>query len=282
MDERNDNYSKVLQLAEKWYRKIGFPKEYDAGFARLLEEQKNLTCMPFSAYREVLDEEAYGKNLVMYLYFCEELSERYREKGIPEEIMLATVDDFVICTKRNMILRGSLGLTSAVFLADELSMNLFRIGRLQFCMTGAYMDIPAKGIRKGAPVMDVHIPRGARLDRKECDRAFRMAEQFFTIYFPEYHYQWYTCFSWLLDEGLKAFLKEDSNILRFQEMFEVVHKREQDSILHFMFRYGIESREELRECAADTDFAKKIKEYALSGGVFYNVLGVRPHDGIKF
>ena len=83
-----------------------------------------------------------------------------------------------------------------------------------------------------------------------------------------------------MDEHIRPFLKEGSNILEFQKFFEPVHKREQDSILQFMFKYGLESREELKECPAETDFARKVKEYALAGGTFYNVLGIMDRERI--
>lgn len=269
--------NKVLETARKWYAKIPFPKEYAAEFEQLLEEQKDLVCMPFADYDLQENKRAYGKNLVMFLYFCQELSERYEAAGISEDILLSTIEDFVISVQRNRILRGSMGVVNASVLANHLSMRLFRLGRMQFCMAGAPVDIPSKGICAGDPVMDVHIPAGAPITASEIDNAFQLAEQFFAKYFPEYHYSYYTCFSWLLDKGLAQFLKEDSNILQFQKLFEPVYQREQDAILNFLFLYGIGSREELRKCDAKTDFARKVKEYALSGGIFYNVLGVRAH-----
>ena len=50
---------------------------------------------------------------------------------------------------------------------------------------------------------------------------------------------------------------------------------EYDAVLNFIFKYGIESREELKDLPAETSFAKKLKDYALSGGKLYNNLGVR-------
>lgn len=267
--------NEVLALARKWYAKIPFPKEFDPEFEQLLAEQTDLMPIPFASYDLVENKTAYGKNLVMFLYFCEELSQRYAAAGIPEEILLATLEDFVITVQRNRILRGSIGLVRATTLADHFSMRLFRLGRLVFCMEGAYVDIPEIGVCKGDPMMDVHIPTGKPLTLEACDESFAFAEDFFAKYFPEYKYSYYMCFSWLLDETLKQFLKADSNILQFQKLFKTVHKRETDSILHFMFKYGIEDREELRDLPANTDFAKQIKEYALSGGVFYQALGIR-------
>ena len=268
----------VTDLARKWYAKIPFPACYDSEFEALLANQQNLECMPFASYDLERNKNEHAKNLVMFLYFCQELSQRYQAAGISEAILMATIEDFVISVERNYILEGSMGIVNANVLANHLSMRLFRLGRLQFCMTGAVMDIPDKGIRKGDPVIDVHVPVGSPLTDKECQEAFLIAEQFFATHFPEYHYAYYTCFSWLLDEGLQQFLKADSNILQFQKLFEPVYHWKNDSILNFVFRYGLHDREELKACPAKTDFAKKVREYALSGGTFYNVLGVKKHE----
>jgi len=265
----------VKEIARKWYQKIGFPKEYDTLFEKLLEEEMDLACMPFAEYDLVANRLNKGKNLIMFLYFCEELAEKYSQLGIPESILMRTLEDLVISVRRQFLLTGQIGIVRASALENHLSMKLFRIGRLQFAMTGSYVDIPEKGIRKGDPVMDVHIPAGEPMTAKACADAFQEAEAFFVTYFPEYQWQYYTCFSWLLDDTIRPFLKEGSNILKFQKLFEPVHKREQDSILQFMFKYGLEDREELRACPAEKDFARKVKEYALAGGVFYNVLGIR-------
>lgn len=279
-NQSNLEHNQVLAIARKWYAKIPFPKEFDAEFEQLLEQQKDLKCMPFAAYDLEQNRTAFGKNLVMFLYFCEELSQRYAAAGISDDILLGTLEDFVVSAQRNRVLRGSIGVVTAYVLVNHLSMRLFRIGRLQFCIDDAPMDIPAKGIKAGDPVIDVHIPPAGPLSLPDCMESLALAEQFFKKYFPEYKYDYYTCYSWLLDEGLQRFLKADSNILQFQKLFEVVHKQEQDSILHFMFKYGIGSREELQECAAKTDFARQVKEYALSGGVFYNVLGLLPRSNL--
>ena len=270
----------VKEIAKKWYRKIGFPKEYDPLFEKLLESETDLACMPFAEYDLAKNRPNKGKNLIMFLYFCEELKEKYREKGISEAILMDTVKDLVLSVKRQFLLTGQLGIVRVSALEHHMSMKLFRIGRLQFAMTGSYVDIPEKGIRKGEPMMDVHIPAGEPMSVKACEEAFRAAEAFFATYFPKYQWQYYTCFSWLLDESIRPFLKEGSNILEFQKLFEPVHKREQDSILQFMFKYGLESREELRDCPAETGFAKKVKEYALAGGIFYNVLGIMDRERI--
>jgi len=156
-----------------------------------------------------------------------------------------------------------------------LTMHLFRIGRLQFCMEPMPADIPEKDLHIGDAVLDLHITEDGTLDINACKESVAMAEDFFAKYFPDFTYQYYTCNSWLMDEGLAQFLPENSNIIKFQKLFEIYNKRAYDSILHFMFKYGLSDREEIRDIPASTLFSKKIKEYALAGGTFYIACGVR-------
>ena len=269
--------NEVLKIARKWYEKIPFPKCFEEEFEELFAKQHDLECTTYDVYMKEHNQDDHGKNLLMLLYFFQELSERYEAAGIPEEILIGTIADIVVGVQRYHLLNGSIGLANLSGWEEYMHMCLFRIGRLQFCMFGAYVDIPEKGIKAGDPVMDVHVPIAGPLTMEACEDAFQRAEVFFTTYFPDYHYKYYTCFSWLFDDVLQKFLKEDSNILKFQKLFEPVYKREQDSILHFMFRFGFKDREEIRDCEAKTDFAKKVKEYALNGGVFHNVLAVKEH-----
>jgi len=271
----------VIAVAWEWYERLLFPDDWKEEFKRLLLEEEDLREISFANYDLVSNANKPGKNLIMFLYFCRELEKRYQEAGIPSEILLYTIEDFVISVQRNRILTGKIGIVRAEPLKNHLNMSLFRLGRLQFCMTGAVIDMPDKGIVKGDPVLDVHIPKGEALSEEGCVRAFREAECFFATYFPQYSYRYYTCFSWVLDENLRLFLKPESNILRFQNYFEPVYKRPQDSILQFMFKYGLEDRKELEYLPAETEFAKRVKDYALAGGIFYNVLGVMEREQIK-
>ena len=268
----------VKKIAKKWYDLIPFPERFDEKFDVLLEEENDLKCMSFEEYDLQLNSQFNGKNLIMFLYFCEELSRRYDAAGISQDILMATIGDFVINVEREYSTSGKIGIANTKFLENHLSMRLFRLGRLQFCMDEAPRDVPEKGIKKGDNIIDVHIPAGESLSMEQCKKEFAWSKEFFEKYFPEFEYEYYACFSWMLDKNLKNFLNENSNILRFQKFFEVVYEWEYDSILHFLFKFGIESREELRDLPAETSLAKKIKEYALAGGKLYNNLGVRHKD----
>ena len=271
----------VKKIAKKWYDLIPFPEKFDEEFDRLLEEENDLECMRFEEYDIKQNAPLKGKNLIMFLYFCEELSQRYDAAGISRDILMATLEDFLPSVERNKNLTGKIGVVRAGVLANHLSMRLFRLGRIAFCMDEAPMDIPSKGIKKGDNVLDLHVPAGGPLTMEECEKSFVASERFFKKHFPDFEYQYYTCYSWMLDDVIKPFLNENSNILQFAKLFEVVHQTEQDSILNFLFKYGLADREEIRDCPANSSFARKVKEHALSGGVFHNVLGLKDRNTIK-
>lgn len=263
------------KVIEKWYKELGFPREYDEQFYKLLNNEKNIPNDTFEEHEFVNTIEYAGKNLIAYLYFAETLKEKYEEKGISYDVLKDTLYDLVIWTDRAYETDRKIGVVNVDWMKLHFSFKLFRLGRLQFCMTGASMEISEKGIVKGEPILDVHIPRGDKLDINDCYASFEMAKKFFAKYFPEHEYKWLTCHSWMLDETIRQFLNPTSNILKFQTLFEAVRPVKMDSILHFVFKYGA-TREELPTYEARSDFARKIKEYALSGGEFYNTLGVRP------
>ncbi|MBQ7076492.1 MAG: hypothetical protein IJM94_06800 [Clostridia bacterium] len=217
-----------------------------------------------------------GKRLIKYLCKSEEMKNKFEQKGIPLEIFDATVDILKPTAEKCKEKTGNLGITKGNEEWFDLlfSFTLFRLGRLQFCMFPINYDVPEEGLKKGDNVIDVHIPRGDSLTKEIVDDAFLKAEQFFKKYFPQFEFDYYTCHSWMLDDTLYKFLNKESNIIKFKEMWQPRVKLKMDSILFFVFPdYG--TRENLVNYNPASSFAKKVKEYALSGGEFYNVLGVK-------
>jgi hypothetical protein len=74
----------------------------------------------------------------------------------------------------------------------------------------------------GAPVLHIHIPRGAALDLEACRRSLQEALQFFPTHFPELHFVAFACDSWLLDAQLEELLPPYSNLVRFLRLMYLV------------------------------------------------------------
>ena len=262
--------SKTKDIIEKWYKKLNFPKETECDFYRALEEKEIDGSITIEKYDKKSDDgEA---NLLYFLYFCQSLEEKYKEKGIPESVLLDTLGDIVVWTKIWSGLKGGLYLGELEWLSRHLGMRLFKLGRLQFGMADSEFDIKEKGIFKGTPVIEVHIPEGEPLLRETCEKSVDDARKFFKKYFPEFNYTVFTCHSWLLDSSLKEFLPKDSNILRFADMFTVVRDDRSDAIFGYIFFWGAK-REDLKVCNPRSTFAQKLKQAALDGCKFYESLG---------
>lgn len=263
----------VPGIIEKWYLALNFPKEFNREFYKALETLRISDAVTVDTYDPDCTD---GKrNLLSFLYMCEALEEKYLDLGISREILLDTLYDIVRYTVIWTNLKGSLYLGELGWLKNHLSGTLFKLGRLQFNMGQAEHTIPARNILKGDCVLEVHIPEEGPLDPEAVEDSFRAARRFFPKYFPDFRYDFFTCHSWLLDSTLREFLKPESNILRFQKLFDRAQKEESYLMLRYIFRWNT-NRLNLADFTPRTAFAAKIKEQVLSGRKFYEVTGVIP------
>lgn len=257
------------EIIKKWYGKIGFAPKYDEEFYNALENyeiDENVTLEDYN-----LKEEDGKKNFLYFLYFCEETQRKYNELGIGEDILMDTLLDMTRWLDTWSDLKGGLYLGELEWLSHHLGAKLFKLGRLQFCFADHY-EFKERGIKKGDTVIDTHIPAEGPLDIEECKKSFEFAKEFFGKFYPDYKWEVFTCHSWLLGEDLKEILNENSNIIKFQNMFTIDEQFESDAVLAYTFRWKIK-RDELDEVEAKSSFAKKVKELALNGNVFHGGSG---------
>ena len=256
---------------KKWYDTLGFSKKYDDEFNEALEQIKISDAISIDEYD--LNEKDGKRNFLSYLYMCEKLSADYKEKGISEDILIDTLKDVPRWTDTWSGLKNGLYLGELSWLKRHLSMKLFKLGRLQFCMGECEHDVPEYGLFKGDNVMEVHIPEEGPLDIEECKLSIERAKAFFEEYFPEFQYKYFTCHSWLLDKTLAEMLNENSNILKFQKLFDIPLADKSDAIFGYIFRWKAD-RNEIKSCPCNSGFAESIKKRALSGGAFFEGLGI--------
>ena len=142
-------------------------------------------------------------------------------------------------------------------------------------MAEAEQDIPAYGIIKGEKVIEIHIPRGGKLDGEAVRDSIEQAKVFFAKYFPEFSYRYLTCHSWLLDDTLKKYLPPESNILQFGDLFERISKEKSNALLGYLFRWDT-TEMNLPHAVCNTAFSQVIKKAVLAGEQFHEVLGIIP------
>ncbi len=261
------------QIIEKWYRILQFPAAFDAEFYDAL----NHIAVPSSVTMEQYDlNSSDGKrNLLTFLYLCEQTYRKAAALRIPDTVMIDTFRDIVIWTENHTERTGGLYLGELHWLSLHLRLLLFRLGRLQFCMNHAFHAIPEAGIAEGDPVLELHIPRGGKLTLAECESSIVQAKAFFPRFFPDFAYKGMTCWSWLLDETLRNYLPETSNIIRFGDLFTKVYSEEKNALVRFVFRPGT-TEENLSDAVCPSDFACRIRKAILAGEHFHETLGFIP------
>ena len=258
-------------IIEKWYKALSFPTEYDTEFYEALDEIEISPDTNIAEYDQECEDGK--KNLLACLYMCEAQAEKCRAIGIPEDIIVDTLRDFVTWTNTWTKLKGGLYLGELVWLNRHVDMKLFRLGRLQFCMSTAEHDVPSYNLKEGDKVIEVHIPEGAPLTKEACAESFRMAKEFLKKHFPDFDYKCFLTHTWLLDDTVNQFLKPESNIIKFQEFFDPVYRNESYAVLRYTIGWDT-TIENLKDKTAPNSFSQKIKDFALCGGKLYETLGI--------
>lgn len=156
--------------------------------------------------------------LAVILILAVKVRERYDNAGIDEKIYYDTMSDIRIWCENS----SKTGLENYGWLKNHVNFELFRIGRLQFQLyecknkTLLYNKLP---FSYGEKLIYVHIPQGEKLDKNSCEISLQRADEFFRSFFPSYNYRFYFCESWLLFEGNRDFMDENSNIVSFMSLF---------------------------------------------------------------
>lgn len=198
--------------------------------------------------------------LKFYLMLACETYEKYQKQKIDDKIFDDTFYDITIWCEECHRKYGVYGLEELWWLAQSVNMKLFRLGRLQFEPITLEENMAGKNIviPRGTEVLNVHIPAGEPLDYGKCLESFQKAETFFGK-----KGQIYVCDSWLLAPGLKELLSEKSNIIRFQNLFEIT--KVHDPFPQAEQRVFGEILEDKSRYPEDTSLQRSLKKYLMDG-----------------
>ena len=268
----------MLSLAEK----IGLDPTVISRLSSLTEKEKkkaeHLTAKCLEGDFSCLRKESCIIRLAVILKCALKAGEEYRERGIPDSIFLDTMSDIKIWCEN----ADNKGIKNYGWLKNHLRLELFRLGRLQFQLyecknrTLNYKRLP---FPYGERLIYVHIPQGEKLDRERCIESFYKAEEFFDRYFPGYKYRWYFCESWLLYEGNRDFMKKDSNIVQFMDLFDCRYSLKID--IQAIERIYGKRHIFIKSYPEKTSLQKRAKEYMLSGGKLGIGVGIIEKDKYK-
>lgn len=196
--------------------------------------------------------------------------ERYSDKGISESVFYDTMSDIGIWCRAN----ENKGLKNYNWIKNHVSFELFKLGRLQFqiykCKNASlnYAKLPFKF---GDYVIYVHIPACGKLDIDECKTSLQKAVRFFNQYFPELRWEYFFCESWLLYDKNSEFMDNNSNIIKFSQLFDLsysVYLENQTFERVFGMNKPVIFKSQIKLLPENTSLQKSAKEYKLHKGHF--------------
>ncbi|MGN1349245.1 MAG: acyltransferase domain-containing protein [Acutalibacteraceae bacterium] len=200
--------------------------------------------------------------LTVILNLANAIKPEYEKKHIDESIFYDTMGDIRIWCENN----GIEGLKNYNWLKNHVTFNLFKIGRLQYqfyTMNNPSINYDLLPVGVNEKVIYIHIPQGEKLAFEACRESLKEAESFFAETFPDYAFRYYFCESWLLFEKNIDFMKSDSNIIRFQSLFDCVYSvNDERQALERIFSAKTEKIDGYPE---NTSLQKAAKEYILNG-----------------
>lgn len=162
--------------------------------------------------QEVLNEDTEGLQILWELldivraYSYNE----YLKREIPQDIFVETMK---FCTRflyEHYRTFGTYHFVWARWFPRQISLNEFRIGALEF----EYIDGDDRAI-------GVHIPSDADLSMESVKKSFDDFAVFSNKYYPGWENVRFTCGSWMMMPELNELLDTNSNLVRFQNLFEI-------------------------------------------------------------
>ena len=266
---------------EQLCRQINMPGEVTAVLAGIHQTLEYYPCLELLMQEETWNtgleqlKEAVGddpdgmKRLCCMLRCALRTKEIYARKGIPERIYTDTMAAFSRFVREDRNSYGCYKFTRTFWTTRQVSGKLFRIGQLEYEMT----------VKHGQPAVSLHIPTDVDLRPEVLVPSLRDGLATFCRFFPEYEGKKVYCHSWLMSPLLKDFLPEDSNILRFQKLFDITADTVPgNDILLWVFKNPRLPKEDYPE---NTSLQRKLKQFFLSGGAFLEGTGYLNVTGMK-
>ena len=258
---------------EQLCRQINMPEEVTRQLLQLHDTLEYFPCLDLvmeektwseglEQLKEALGEDAGGmKRLCCMLRCALRARAEYIRLGIPESVYIHTMAAFSRFVREYKESYGCYGFNRGFWTTRQVSCKLLRIGQLEYEMTTLDKD----------PIISLHIPTDVDLRPEVLRPSVKEGLAEFYRLFPEYAGKKIYCHSWLLSPLLKEFLPETSNILRFQEMFDIdpVGIPGKDVLL-WVFKNPKLPREAYPE---NTSLQRKLKQFFLNEGEFPEGIG---------
>lgn len=248
-----------LPVLENARQRILEKPETVAQFEILCESMLHPDCNVFGEVAPKLAEKAgihpYTLNMVLQICCIEPLRCMYAEKGFTEELFKDLVEalrqQLMLCMDEHQIWGNVYGLWQWMF----HEWQCVKLGRLVFEPLPHFSPVSYEGIRKGDPVILIHIPGGSPLDMDAVMDSLRQGYEYFKGRYPNGIVPFVT-HSWLLYQPyMDSVFPKNGNIQKFASLFHILSEDVDDTFENFPSVFGCSYR--------DADFTKLPQNTAL-------------------
>lgn len=222
--------------------------------------------------------------LALDLYAAVFTRKKFQRLGIGDAVFVETMRCFSRYLDESKTDLGTYAFNRGNWVWRALSLRLLRIGTLEFEYCTAPQDFwGISGIDSNSPVLMVHIPSDARLQRAILDDTYRSALLFYKRWERELcplgAPKKVLCRTWLLSEAFSVLLPEESGIRRFAGDFEICGQQPDDeSFYRWLFR-GHKPPETL---PAGSSLQRAVIRHLDHGGKIGIGCGILETEGLSF
>ena len=247
---------------------INMPPEVTRRILEIHAELEEFPCQELLMHKDTWEEglqqlkDALGEDpggfrrLCCMLRCALKVKQEYARLGISDTIYTDTMAAFSRFVREHMESYGTYGFDRGFWTTRQISGYLFRIGQLEF----------ERYTLSGAPAVSLHIPTDVDLRPEILVPSLREGLAAFYRIFPDHIGKPVYCHSWLLSPQLKDFLPEGSNILAFQQLFDLEPEGiPGQDVLLWVFKNPKLPPEQYPE---NTSLQRKLKQFFLNGGQF--------------
>ena len=274
--------------------KIGLPEDFTTAAAPLADRIADCTPRqlaaiaadpgdprPVGRLAEMLGEERDLTMLAVGILLGMNAHALYRERGIADEVYIASMRELTVWSKTCFRERGHIGFYEWGWFCNFLRAEIVRLGRLEFHRVRFHPDKDAWtkngiAVKKGDSVVNIHIPEDGPLDPALVQDAFRRAYR----YFGCEGVQAFVCDSWLLWPGNYGFLPADSNIRAFMDCFDIIGRDDRKWAGDLWRVFGHRESYDPASLPRNTKLRRTMADFlAENGGVTGTGYGVFLYDG---
>ena len=227
----------------------------------------------------------YSLDLLFVINGLPYMHERFREKGLSDEVFYETMDDIRCKVNECIECKGVIGTFVAGWDDRFFRASCFGFGRFQYEEAvygdGDFTLSCGKTVKTGDRFINMHIPsRGIPLTDEIRLASYRAAYRYFAPQFDD-GIVIFGCHSWLLYDKHLEFLPEHMNIRKFVRDFELVYSVETEEFGDIWRVFGRYAGLPYEELPRDTALRKAYAEWLCSGHKSGVGLGLFAFDGEK-